>query len=90
MLPSVSANASPSAQQIATLVRDIQASGAPAIFLETGSNPEIAEQIARETGAQVVTGLYTHSLGAPDSPAATYIDMMRYNISAIIGALETQ
>ena len=46
-----------------TLVDGIQATGAPAIFLETGSNPDLAGQVARETGVKVVTDLYTHSLG---------------------------
>ncbi len=37
-------------------------SGARVIFLETGANPQLAKQIAQETGVRVVTDLYTHSL----------------------------
>jgi|YNPBryantNP2012_1023418.scaffolds.fasta_scaffold10052_1 ABC-type Zn uptake system ZnuABC Zn-binding protein ZnuA len=87
LLESVSSGASPSAQQMAELVERIRASGAPAIFLETGANPQLAEQIGRETGVEVVTDLYTHSLSAADGPAPTYIEMMRHNTARIVEAL---
>ena len=88
IIPSVSSSASPSAQQLAGLVRHIQETGAPALFLETGSSTQLAEQVAGETGAKIVTGLLTHSVTAPDGPAPTYIEMMRYNVSAIVEALK--
>lgn len=87
LLESASSGASPSAQQMAQLVERIRASGAQAIFLETGANPQLAEQIARETGVRVVTDLYTHSLSAPGGPAPTYIEMMRHNTAQIVEAL---
>jgi ABC-type Zn uptake system ZnuABC Zn-binding protein ZnuA len=88
IIPSVSTTASPSAQQLAALIDQIKASGAPAIFLETGTNPQLAQQIASETGIKVVNDLYTHSLSAPGGPAPTYLDMMRYNIQQIVDALK--
>lgn len=88
VLPSVTTDASPSAQQLAGLVQKIRSSGAKAIFLETGSNPDLANQIAAETGVRVVTDIYTHSLSKPDGPAATYLDMMRYNVTTILEALK--
>lgn len=87
ILPGTSSLASPSANQLAGLIQAIQASQAPAIFLETGSNPELADQLAAETGVQIVTDLYTHSLSAPGGPAASYIEMMRYNTTRIMTAL---
>jgi ABC-type Zn uptake system ZnuABC Zn-binding protein ZnuA len=78
------AGGAPSAQQLASLVAAIEGSGAPAIFLEAGSNTTLAEQVAREAGAQVVTDLLMHSTG-PDAP--TYIDMMRWNVTRIVEAL---
>jgi ABC-type Zn uptake system ZnuABC Zn-binding protein ZnuA len=87
ILPSVSTGSSPSAQELAQLVDHIRASGAPAIFLETGANPQLAEQLARETGIKVVTQIYTHSITAPDGDTPTYIDMMRYNVKTIVEAL---
>lgn len=85
LIPSVSSLASPSAQQLAQLVDQIRATGAPAIFLESGTNPQLAQQVAQEAGVRLVTGLYTHTPG-PDAP--TYIGMIRYNTSKIVEALK--
>jgi ABC-type Zn uptake system ZnuABC Zn-binding protein ZnuA len=84
IFPTTSGEGSPSARQLADLIGAIRAAGAPAIFLETGSNGSLAEQVARETGVKVVTDLYTHSLG---ENAATYLDMMRWNVRRIVEAL---
>lgn len=88
IVPSVSTEASPSAQQLARLVDSIKASGASAIFLETGTNPQLAQQVAQDTGVKVVTGLYTHSVSQAGGPAPTYIEMMKYNTRAIVEALK--
>jgi manganese/iron transport system substrate-binding protein len=88
IVPSVSTGATPSAQQLARLVDHIKSSGASSIFLETGTNPQLADQIARETGVKVVTELYTHSITPPDGKAPTYIDMMKYNMNTIVENLK--
>jgi len=88
IIPSVSTDAAPSAQQLAALIDQIKATGARAVFLETGANPQLAEQIATETGVQVVTGLLTHSVNAAGAEGATYIEMMKYNTRAIVAALK--
>lgn len=88
IVPSTSTGAAPSARELARLVDVIKATGAKAIFLETGTNPRLAQQVARETGIEVVTELYTHSTTGPKGPAPTYIEMMKYNASAIVGALK--
>jgi ABC-type Zn uptake system ZnuABC Zn-binding protein ZnuA len=78
------AEGTPSAKQIAQLVQAVRLAQAPAIFLDTGSNADLAVEVARETGAEVVTDLYTHSLGAN---APDYIEMMRWNVRLIVEAL---
>ena len=88
VIPSVSTGASPSAQQLARLVDHIRETGAIAIFLETGSNPKLAEQIAAETGIKVVSELYTHSITDASGKAPTYIAMMKFNVNAIVEALK--
>jgi ABC-type Zn uptake system ZnuABC Zn-binding protein ZnuA len=87
VIPSVSSDAAPSAQQLAKVVQQIRASGAPAVFLELGANPQLASQVAQEAGVRVVTGLYSETLSPPDGPASTYLAMMRYNTQAIVGGL---
>jgi ABC-type Zn uptake system ZnuABC Zn-binding protein ZnuA len=84
VFPTAGGEGIPSAQQLAALVEKIEATGAPAIFLETGSNSDLADQLARETGVKVVADLHTHSLGE-DGP--TYVDMMRWDVERIVEAL---
>jgi ABC-type Zn uptake system ZnuABC Zn-binding protein ZnuA len=87
IIESFSTDASPSARQMASLIDQIKASGAPAIFLDAGDNATLAGQIANETGVRVVTDLHLESL-TKGAPAATYIDMMKHNVSLIVGALK--
>jgi ABC-type Zn uptake system ZnuABC Zn-binding protein ZnuA len=77
----------PSAQQIGELVDQIVASGVPAIFPETVSDPGLLEQIASEAGVAVADPLYTDALGEPGTPGETYIGMMDYNATTIAAAL---
>ncbi|MGI5836358.1 MAG: metal ABC transporter solute-binding protein, Zn/Mn family [Chloroflexota bacterium] len=88
VIPSVGTGASPSAQQMAQLIDQIKTTGAKAIFVETGVNPQLALQIAQETGVKEVTRLYTHSLTDAGGDAATYLEMMGYNTRTIVEALK--
>jgi ABC-type Zn uptake system ZnuABC Zn-binding protein ZnuA len=88
VIPSVSSGASPSAEQFARLTDRINATGAQAIFLETGADPQLAQQLAQEVGVKAVTELFTHSITDPNGPAPTYIEMMKYNVRAIVDALK--
>jgi ABC-type Zn uptake system ZnuABC Zn-binding protein ZnuA len=83
---SFSSVASPSARQLAELTDQIRSSGARAIFLDEVENPVLAQQIASETGVRVVTDLHLESL-TDGAPAATYIDMMKHNVTQIANAL---
>ncbi len=87
VIESFSSDASPSAQQMAALVDQIKASRAPAIFLAAGDNSALAQQIAAETGVRVVTDLHLESLTV-GPPAATYIDMMKNDVTQIVNALK--
>lgn len=84
IIPSHDALAETTAQHITALISQIEQMGVPAIFLETGSNPKLAEQLEAETGVKVISGLYTHST---DDQAPTYIEMMRANVNKIVDAL---
>jgi len=88
VMPSVSTGSAPSAQQLAQLIDRIKATGARAIFLETGTNPQLAEQVAREAGIKVVTELFSHSITEAGGAAPTYLDMMKFNTDAIVAALK--
>ncbi len=88
IVPSFSTDASPSAQQLAQLVNAIKATHARAVFLEIGSNPQLAQQVAQESGIKVVADLYTESISAAGGPAPSYVEMLRYNTRAIVDALK--
>ena len=86
VIPSFSAGAEPSAQQIAGLEDKIEQLRVPAIFVGQTVNPALAERIARDAGVQVVP-LYTDSLTEAGGEADSYIDLMRYDVAAIVKAL---
>lgn len=88
IVPSYSSGAAPSAQQLASLVDQIRASASPAVFLEAGSSPQLAEQVSSQTGVAVITDLYTHSITSAQGPAPTYLAMMRYDVNRIVAALK--
>jgi len=88
VIPSVTSEASPSPQEMASLIQSIKLSGAPAIFLDVSENRQLANQIAAESGAKVITGLYIETLSSAGGPAPTYIDMMKYDVTLMVKALE--
>lgn len=87
ILPSFSSDASASAREIAAAIEAVKSTGAPAIFLGGVEKADLANQIAAETGAKVVDNLQLETL-TDGAPAATYIDMMKYNVSLIVEALK--
>ena len=87
VIPSFSTLASPSAGELAKLQDQIEEEGVQAIFVGTTITPDIAQQLAADTGIQVVI-LYTGSLSDEGGPAASYVDFMRYNVTAIVNALK--
>ncbi len=87
VVPGVSSDAAPSAEQMANLIDQIKASGTPAIFLDEVENPALAQQIASETGVKVIEDLHLESL-TDGPPAGTYIDMIKHNVSRIVNALK--
>ena len=87
VIPSFSSNAAPSAQEMASLIDAIKGLNAPAIFLDTADNDALAKQIADETGVMIIGDLHLESL-TDGAPAATYLNMMKYNVSKIVEALK--
>ncbi len=88
IIPSMSTDAQPSAQDVADLIQKIKAENVKAIFLESSINPSLATQIGQDAGVKVVDTLYGDTLGEPGSPGETYIGMMRYDTDTIVAALK--
>jgi len=87
VVPGFSSDAAPSAQGMAALIDQIKATNAPAVFLDSAESPTLADQIVSDTGVVVVTDLYFSSL-TDGPPAATYIEMMKHNVTQIVEALK--
>jgi ABC-type Zn uptake system ZnuABC Zn-binding protein ZnuA len=87
VIPAYSTSAQPSAKEIAALVDSIRALEVSAVFVGVGANQRLAAQAAQDTGAKLIP-LYTGSLSAVDGPAATYLDLMRYDVMEIVRGLE--
>ena len=87
VIPSLSTDAGTSAKEMSALIEQVKSSGVPAIFLGEVENADLANQIAEEAGVKVVDNLYLESL-TDGEPAATYIDMMKHNVTSIVEGLK--
>ena len=87
VMPGFSSNSSTSARQMADLIEQIQLHEVPAIFLDASDNPELAQQIAAETGVKIISDLHLESL-TEGAPASTYINMIRDTVTKIVQALQ--
>ena len=83
----VSTEAEPTAQDLAELIETIEHEGVSAVFTERSNSERLAQRVAEETGAVLIGGLYTGSLGEPGGEAGTYLDLMRHNTTIIVEAL---
>ena len=86
----VSTEAEPTAQDLAQLIEVIEHEGVPAVFTEESHSERLARRVSEETGAELVGGLSTGSLGQEGGDAGTYVDLMRHNTSIIVEALKKE
>jgi len=77
-----------SAADVAQLIKQIRQDKVNAVFMENIADNRLIEQISRETGVKVGGKLYSDALSATDKPAATYLQMMQYNVDTIVNALQ--
>jgi zinc/manganese transport system substrate-binding protein len=83
----VSAESEASGKDVARLIGQIRRQQIKALFGENISDPRLIDQISRETGVQPAGRLYSDALSQPSGPAASYIEMMRYNSDLILEAM---
>ena len=86
----LSTEAEPSAAMIAGLIRQIRDEKIPALFIENISNPNLIQQIERETDARVGGELYSDALSPAGGDAATYLALLEHNLNTLLAALEKQ
>jgi zinc/manganese transport system substrate-binding protein len=84
----ISTDAEPSAKQVARLIQQIQREKIRAVFLENMGNPKLLEQISKDAGATVGASLYADALSLPGQSGATYLQMARANVSALLAGMQ--
>jgi ABC-type Zn uptake system ZnuABC Zn-binding protein ZnuA len=87
VIPAYSTLAEPSAKDLALIESAMKEFGVKTIFTSEAANRALLERVAQDTGARLVY-LYNGSLSEANGPAATYLDLMRYNVQALVEALK--
>ena len=83
----ISTEAQPSARDVARLITQIQREKIRAVFLENISNQRLLEQLSKDAGTTVGAKLYADALSGPDQAGATYLLMMRHNVSQLAAGM---
>ena len=84
----VNTDVEPSAKQVAQLIRQIQREKIRAVFVENMSDPRLMAQLSRDAGVTVGAALYSDALSRAGQPGATYLQMMRHNVSQIAAGMK--
>ena len=72
------------------LGKTIRETGIRAIFIETTINPKLLRQIAADNRVSIGGKLYADSIGDADSPAPSYVALVRQNTDLIFEALTSK
>lgn len=80
----VSTDAEPSAKGVAQLIRQIQREKIKAVFVENMGNPKLLRQLSRDAGVAMGASLYADALSGTDPAGATYLRMMRHNVTQLV------
>jgi ABC-type Zn uptake system ZnuABC Zn-binding protein ZnuA len=83
VIPSLSTQAQPSAQDVNELVHQIEREHVKAVFPEAALPRKLEQAISREAGAKVGGELWADTLGPKGSSGATYVDSIRSNARAL-------
>ena len=83
----MSTEAEPSARQVALLIRQIKREKIKAVFVENMANPKLLAQLSQDVGVSIGADLYSDALSGPDEPGATYLQMMRHNVTQLAAGM---
>jgi ABC-type Zn uptake system ZnuABC Zn-binding protein ZnuA len=87
VIPGYSTLSESSAGELAALETAIDEMHVQAIFVGVSMNPSLANQVAQDTGVQLIP-IYTESLSDASDPASTYLEMIRFDVETIVAALK--
>ncbi|UTH72967.1 metal ABC transporter substrate-binding protein [Chromobacterium sp. IIBBL 290-4] len=80
----VSTEAEASAKGVAQLTRQVRKEGVKSIFMENMSDKRLLQQLSNEAKVQIGGELYADALSGPKGPAASYLQLVRYNVETIL------
>jgi zinc/manganese transport system substrate-binding protein len=84
----ISTEAEPSAKGVAKLIRQIKQEQIKAVFLENMSNSKLITQIAKDTGVILGRPLFADALSKSNAEGASYLQLMRYNVKALVEGMQ--
>ncbi|MBP6563595.1 MAG: zinc ABC transporter substrate-binding protein [Neisseriaceae bacterium] len=84
----VSTESEASARTVANIITQVKREQIKAVFVENIKDRRLIDRLSKETGAQVRGALYSDALSGPKGPAATYIELMRHNITQLANGLK--
>ncbi len=87
IIPGFSTISSASAKDVAAIESAIQAHKVQAVFVSESTSTTLIQRVSEDTGVALVR-LYHGSLSEPGGPADSYINMLRFNINAMVDALK--
>lgn len=85
-----STDAEAQTSDIIRLNKVIKSNKVPALFIESTINPKLLKQLAKDNDIEIGGQLYADSIGDEDSPAPTYIDMLKHNTDIMVAALSRE
>lgn len=75
-------------QRMERVIRTVRQRQVPAVFCESTVDDRAQRRVAAETGARFAGTFHVDSLSGPEGPAATYIDLMRHNVTTLLAGLD--
>lgn len=70
-------------EQIKSLVEFVKENDPPALFVESNVDQRPMETVAKETGVDIYSEIFSDEIGQPGEEGDTYVKFLRYNIEKI-------
>ncbi|KUM03231.1 metal ABC transporter substrate-binding protein [Chromobacterium subtsugae] len=80
----VSTESEASAKGVAQLTRQVRKEKVTAVFMENMSDKRLLQQLSNEAKVKIGGQLYADALSGPKGPAASYLQLVRYNVDTIM------
>ena len=74
-------------EQMKAVLKKIHTSEVKHLFVETSVSPKSMDKVAKESGVEIFSKVFTDSLATEGNPGDTYYSMMKWNIDKIYDGL---